>query len=512
MSSNQGKGGSILYGISINNKGKLVWTESYQLLQTFVEEVLSLSNGVWSCPGGDAKQYKAEDIDIRWYPETQSITLNGKAKDEIKEKLLSVAAIQVQLASTVNEDFDQNGHVDETITHSSQKDNSTLSLETLSSQLEAISKDVNANATAIKLFTEHANAHNTEMDNLKMENHKLLNENIDLKSENNDLKERVNNLSYTLADLQGKAKIAEDEKDSLITAMRLLIEDSNHNDLNHKESVINANHNEEMVQRCPQTANRLQQTNEVPNEVINPSINLSNGFSALSVDENDVSDRNARDAVRNEVECTYANTHRSTQTPNRKQNQSQRKNSTQHRDNQTKQRTDHRNRPNVVIVGDSMIKHIEPAKLRQGLKSGVTFRTFAGAKTEDMKYYLQPTLKAKPSHLILHVGTNDLSGKSPEEIAQNISELGKAATEQVPGLKLSISEIITRSDREDNDQKVQQVNTLVESTCYLQSWEFVKHSNINKSHLNQGGLHLNRRGTAVLAQNFKHCIRTSETN
>jgi hypothetical protein len=102
MSSNQGKGGSVLYGISINNKGKLVWTESYQLLQTFVEEVLSLSNGVWSCPGGDAKQYKAEDIDIRWYPETQSITLNGKAKDEIKEKLLSVAAIQVQLASTVN--------------------------------------------------------------------------------------------------------------------------------------------------------------------------------------------------------------------------------------------------------------------------------------------------------------------------------------------------------------------------------------------------------------------------
>ena len=272
MSSNQGKGGSVLYGISINNKGKLVWTESYQLLQTFVEEVLSLSNGVWSCPGGDAKQYKAEDIDIRWYPETQSITLNGKAKDEIKEKLLSVAAIQVQLASTVNEDFDQNGHVDETITHSSQKDNSTLSLETLSSQLEAISKDVNANATAIKLFTEHANAHNTEMDNLKMENHKLLNENIDLKSENNDLNERVNNLSYTLADLQGKAKIAEDEKDSLITAMRLLIEDSNHNDLNHKESVINANHNEEMVQRCPQTANRLQQTNEVPNEVINPII------------------------------------------------------------------------------------------------------------------------------------------------------------------------------------------------------------------------------------------------
>ncbi|CAB4020092.1 Hypothetical predicted protein [Paramuricea clavata] len=145
------------------------------------------------------------------------------------------------------------------------------------------------------------------MDNLKMENHKLMNENIDLKSKNN-LNERVNNLSYILADLQGKAKIAEDEKDSLIDAMRLLIEDLNYKDLNHKESVINANRNEEMVQRCPQMTNCLQQTNEVSNEAINPSINLSNRFSALSVDKNDVSDRNAWDAVRNEVEHTYADT------------------------------------------------------------------------------------------------------------------------------------------------------------------------------------------------------------
>ena len=129
-----------------------------------------------------------------------------------------------------------------------------------------------------------------------------------------------------------------------------------------------------------------------------------------------------------------------------------------------------------------------------------------------MKHYLQPTLKAKPSHLIIHVGTNDLYGKSPDEIAQDIAELGKTATKQVPGLKLYISELITRSDGEDYDMKVQYTNKLLETTCRKQSWQFIKHSNINKSHLNQGGLHLNRRGTAVLAQNIKHCIQTSEKN
>jgi hypothetical protein len=32
----------------------------------------------WGYPGGDAKQFKSEALDMRWYPESQSITLNGR--------------------------------------------------------------------------------------------------------------------------------------------------------------------------------------------------------------------------------------------------------------------------------------------------------------------------------------------------------------------------------------------------------------------------------------------------
>ena len=73
-------------------------------------------------------------------------------------------------------------HVDESIICPSQHINSSLSLETLSNQLEALSKDVNANMAAIKSFTEHANAYNTEIDNLKIQDLKLTNENSDLKN------------------------------------------------------------------------------------------------------------------------------------------------------------------------------------------------------------------------------------------------------------------------------------------------------------------------------------------
>ena len=323
MSADKGKGGSVLHGIALSKKGKLLWTESFQLLQTFVEEVLNLSNGVWSCPGRDAKQYKNEDLDLRWYLDTQTITLNGKAKGEIKEKLLSIVAIQGQLANSVNKEFDLNDEVDETTTSTSQQNNNNLSLETLDSQLKAISKVVNANTAAVKLFTDNANVHHTEMDNLKMENLKLRNESLDLKSENDNLKERVNNLSYILADLQGKTKNAEDAKDSLIIALRLLIED-----LNHKGGVSNVHRSEDIELKSPQAGFYTQQSKEVPNEVINQSINLSNRFSALSVDENDVNDRNARAVVRNDIDCAQETTPRSTQTHHREKNQPKRNNKT----------------------------------------------------------------------------------------------------------------------------------------------------------------------------------------
>ena len=89
---------SLLHGISLNNKGELIWTKSLQDLQKFVKETLNNTDGVWCCRGG-AKQFKSEDIDPRWYPEMQTITLNGKLKDEIGEILNSAAQISGKLTN-----------------------------------------------------------------------------------------------------------------------------------------------------------------------------------------------------------------------------------------------------------------------------------------------------------------------------------------------------------------------------------------------------------------------------
>lgn len=49
---------------------------------------------------GDAKLYQNEDISIRWYTNAQTITVSGNRKDEIEEKLNSLASISKKLANT----------------------------------------------------------------------------------------------------------------------------------------------------------------------------------------------------------------------------------------------------------------------------------------------------------------------------------------------------------------------------------------------------------------------------
>ena len=94
-----------------------------------------------------------------------------------------------------------------------------------------------------------------------------MDENKHLKNENIDLTERINNLSYILADLQQKTKNAEQGRDSAITAMRLLIAETN--------SVVE--NNNVVEQKLCNEADECTQSKDV----INPNIELNNGFSVL---------------------------------------------------------------------------------------------------------------------------------------------------------------------------------------------------------------------------------------
>ena len=73
-------------------------------------------------------------------------------------------------------------------------------------------------------------------------------------------------------------------------------------------------------------------------------------------------------------------------------------------------------------------------------------KTFPGTSVADMKHYVKPTLEKNPELIILHVGTNDIPQKEPEEIVKEIESLctGIKANSLA---KVAISEIIQRDDQ-----------------------------------------------------------------
>ena len=64
------------------------------------------------------------------------------------------------------------------------------------------------------------------------------------------------------------------------------------------------------------------------------------------------------------------------------------------------------------------------ALLSRAAKRRVTSRSFPSATVGDMKHYLQPSLKLKPSEIVLHVGTNDIKDHSSRVVAEQILDLG----------------------------------------------------------------------------------------
>jgi lysophospholipase L1-like esterase len=154
-----------------------------------------------------------------------------------------------------------------------------------------------------------------------------------------------------------------------------------------------------------------------------------------------------------------------------------------------------------------MLKRLDVNRVRRSIDSNkrVIIRTFSGATIEDMKHYVEPTLKRSPKAIIVHAGTNNIPRDRPEEIVSKLNDLGQHI-EQNSKCRVIISSLITRSD--DNlNAKISTTNNLLANLCLKNNWLFIKHINISKSHLNASGLHLNARGTSTLARNLIDCIK-----
>ena len=130
----------------------------------------------------------------------------------------------------------------------------------------------------------------------------------------------------------------------------------------------------------------------------------------------------------------------------------------------------------------------------------VVVKPFPGSTTGDMEDFIKCILRKDPENIIIHVGTNDVNSKEPRLTAEGIVNLALQIEGDAANTNIAISGLDSRAD--DKEGKVSSVNKILKKFCHQNHWNFIEHNNVNLTHLNRGGLHLSKSGTALLAENF----------
>ena len=78
----------------------------------------------------------------------------------------------------------------------------------------------------------------------------------------------------------------------------------------------------------------------------------------------------------------------------------------------------------VLVIGDSMVKHIEAKKIAKAARCKAVSHSYSGATIHQLTEKFNDEIEKQKYHtMILHVGTNDLTHDNPEKAASNMENL-----------------------------------------------------------------------------------------
>ena len=153
----------------------------------------------------------------------------------------------------------------------------------------------------------------------------------------------------------------------------------------------------------------------------------------------------------------------------------------------------------ILVMGDSMLNGVDERSLsNNGL---VKVRSFSGSTISDLQnYYMKPLLRKKPTKIILHIGTNDVTEKetTADKILDALLDLKKDIESELPECEVVISIPIMRTDKEAAGQMVESLNRKLKSL----DLNIIDNNNITAKDLGRRGLHLNNRGISKFAGNI----------
>lgn len=495
------------------------WVGDFNDLRSYFDEVLDLT-GRWSSPSGDVKLFTAinDEFSVKWQRSKKLVILRDNPDKYLLKSFESLI------------EFDSDDRVNSSVEVESQQ-------ATLLSKIDELAATCNNKFDRIFEHLANLKPCCPGSSDTVLINSNLQEENSSLRNANINLKEELNSLNCIVFDLNSRIKCLEEEKSSLLTAIRLIqIENncaSNHssngssiNDSDPKSTTVNENKDSSVLfvedtlsspkakklkrkYKKKKSLSTIRGKNHLQEiHAVNPSNTISNSNDPAGQSDQSF---NIRSGVENnqtaqpDLQVTESNKVPNEMPTTDHVNEgllTNNRSKVQGKNNQSQNKKD---RKSVVIAGDSMIQHVHGWEMSNSEVS-VAVKSFSGAKIDDMADFLQPVIRRSPDNIILHIGTNNIKDKdSPDVLAAGISNLASMIIKKSPSTKVAISSLIVRRDR-NLSMKIKSVNKLLLSTCAANNWQFINNANLDESCLNQRGLHLNRKGSGILSRNFSNII------
>lgn len=161
---------------------------------------------------------------------------------------------------------------------------------------------------------------------------------------------------------------------------------------------------------------------------------------------------------------------------------------------------------NVEIIGDSILNGLVDKGLSKDGNT-VRVRKYPGSTSRDLKHFAIPSIEKKPSLLIIHSGTNDITKKVDDTI-ENLQFIIKKSIKQSPHTKIAISALTIRKDKKNIENNIAELNEAIKKLCNDNLLDFIAHDRIDSSCLGQKQLHPNGKGNRILANDFINYIHS----
>ena len=536
-----------LQSLKLNGE-RLTWTNNLESLKNFVENGLKLQ-GKWSSPGGNVKQFKSSNnnLVINWYNKKQlTLCFQGRDGPSLKDKLVKFiqnkqgteADTPVSYASTTEQEIppsqEANGicsnrlasAADAELENSIQeRSNSVISadIEGLKLDLLILQKKVEANTSLLSTKCKlQETAFSAELLDYKERYEKVLSTLSKKDNEIEVLEEKCFSYESQVLSLQ-------QENDSLKLAMKIIMQERSEGECRQQKicdcwsqvGTLGKSVNDKHIQRPLAACNIVTQNrfeplrSEVQFQVRNEDNYTANNEESRQQQQQQHSHVDSSEASRafdsiptshNRYQALLVSSPSSQVSSEMPLHQSgAHANTSRVSANNSKSGEVGKTRP-IVLIGDSMIKHIDPKKLSQ---RHVHKFSYPGKTTAEIAEAVDniAVASADPSHVIIHTGTNNLPSESADSCVADIKNLVLKVKSKFPNSSIGLSGIVYREDINVDAKRIE-VNERVKLTAVDNNFTYIDNSVIDASALNGSRLHLNAKGSSLLAVQFIKFLRS----